>query len=307
MRTPHSPAVIRHAAAAMVAVTAVMTAMSPVAGATAGGGAVAHGPVFPELGWANDDTCTPAPEHPRPVLLVHGTWSKAEEMEPIGRALVDQGYCVWAITHGGGDASLPGAFGSTGVGPVEESAQQLHDAIGHVVGGTAAGRAAGAVDLVGHSQGGPLIRLALHDHGDAARAGTVVTLAGTNHGTNTYGIGGAGFNRNPVTREVGRRTLGTAPMDQQIDSEVARHLNSIPDTEPGVSYVVFVGAGDMTSYPPEASFLEAGPGATVMNLVVDELCPATGRAFRHIDLRDDPVMGGLVDDALSGRRPVCRA
>ncbi|WP_448850989.1 esterase/lipase family protein [Corynebacterium sp. 335C] len=262
---------------------------------------------FPDLGWANDDACIPSSEHPRPVLLVHGTWSEAEEMEPLGRALTDRGYCVWAITYGGGDASLAGAFGSTGVGPVEESARQLHGAIDHVAEGTAAGRAAGEVDLVGHSQGGALIRFALHDHGDAARTGTVVTLAGTNHGTNWMGFGGAGFNRSPVTREIGTRTLGTAPMDQLTDSEATRRLNAMPDTEPGVDYVVFVAAGDMTSYPPEASFLEAGPGATVRNLVVDELCAGDGRVFRHNDVRDDPVMGGLVDDALSGREPVCRA
>ncbi|WP_448850990.1 esterase/lipase family protein [Corynebacterium sp. 335C] len=337
------PAKTRRLTAASAAALAALMAMAPVAGAQPGGdgsappsagsaagstdvpgsaggafgssggrfddstGHVTEGPVFPELDWANDDSCVPSPEHPRPVLLVHGTWSTAEEMGNLGRALKERGHCVWAATHGAGDASLAGIFGSDGLAPMAEGARQVHEAIEHVAERTDAGRAAGEIDIVGHSLGGALIRLALHDHGDYVRAGTVVTLAGTNHGTDMLKAAELGVNGNPVTREVGRRTLGAAPMDQITDSPAAKHLNSLPDTMPGVDYVVMVTVDDTTSYPPLASFLEAGPGATVRNVVVEDVCADLPRPFDHVDMRDAPVMGGLVADALAGRAPACRA
>lgn len=83
---------------------------------------------FPALGWANDPECVPAPEHPQPVLLIHGTWSSAEDMKALATPLVDAGYCVHSLEYGWHRESVRGNVpGTNGVGDVRESAAEFVD------------------------------------------------------------------------------------------------------------------------------------------------------------------------------------
>ena len=80
---------------------------------------------------ANDPTCRPTPAHPRPVVLVHGTfanrWANWFELAP---QLDLEGYCVWALDYGG----TPNGGGlSYGMGPMAQSAAQLRDFVDHVL------------------------------------------------------------------------------------------------------------------------------------------------------------------------------
>ena len=98
----------------------------------------------------NDWSCKPTAEHPRPVVLVHGTFgNRSTNWQTYGPLLKNNGYCVFALTYG----TLPGlpfpvdALG--GFGDMRASAEQLRAFVDQVLTATGAAK----VDLVGHSQG----------------------------------------------------------------------------------------------------------------------------------------------------------
>jgi len=74
---------------------------------------------------ANDFSCQPSAAHPRPVVLVHGTFADmSNSWQAISPLLHNRGYCVFALnygSHGGG-----GAVGVYGVGDIRESAAELN-------------------------------------------------------------------------------------------------------------------------------------------------------------------------------------
>lgn len=150
---------------------------------------------------ANDWGCRPSPQHPNPVILIHGTWENAyDNWAAMSPALKRDGYCVFTpnvgrisfAEQGGAGALLPNTFG---VGPVETSTEQLSQFIDHVLKMTGAKK----VDLVGHSQGGLLAKLytlrrASQNHTDdqSANVENVVTLGADHHGTTGSGFSNLG-------------------------------------------------------------------------------------------------------------------
>src|SRR5204862_1183113 len=96
---------------------------------------------------ANDWSCTPSAAHPRPVVLVHGTFADmSDSWQALSPLLHDRGYCVFALNYGSHAGS--GQIGVYGVGEIAESAAQLSAFVDQVLGATGATE----VDLVGHSQ-----------------------------------------------------------------------------------------------------------------------------------------------------------
>src|SRR5690625_178150 len=66
----------------------------------------------------NDWQCVPTPEHPRPVVLVHGlTGSASTNWAALAPKFIDEGYCVYALTYGK-PPGLPPIAG--GFGPIED-------------------------------------------------------------------------------------------------------------------------------------------------------------------------------------------
>lgn len=304
------------------AVVATATAVMVAAGAGAGAAPVAPEGIdglgsvdlgssavqepFPALGWANDPECVPAAEHPQPVLLIHGTWSAAGDMELLAAPLVEAGHCVYSLEYGWHRESLGGlAPGSNGVADVHGSAAAVAEGIRWVAEETAAGRAAGEIDVVGHSQAAALMHVALGDHGSAAHVDDAIYLAGTHRGTTMDGLDQLNLHTSSEAVVIGDAVLGPAAMQQLRGSEFVAHLETLPDTQPGVDYTVLVSSDDTTASTAPGAFLVAGEGATVTNALVQDVCPAAPSSFTHDHMRDHPVVHGLVAEALAGR-PVAR-
>lgn len=270
-------------------------------------------PAVEKFDWGNDPTCIPAPQYPNPVVLIPGTWAGAHDMAPLGTYLHTRGYCVYSLTYGIDNSSVSGkamkvkgavtSHPAGGLGDMYASTDQLHDFVHNVATNTDAGAASGKVDVVAHSQGGAITRMMLNEYG-AEQVSHVVTLSGTNHGTTELGVSALHPNRNAFLSSAGNNILGAAPMQQVTDSDVAAHLNSIPDTVPGVDYTVIATETDIASTPPKAGYLTAGPGATVRNVMIQDVCHV-GLYYSHDDMRDKTPSHELVDHALSGRTVQC--
>ncbi|WP_299571613.1 alpha/beta fold hydrolase [uncultured Williamsia sp.] len=99
----------------------------------------------------NTPTCRPSAEHPRPVVLVHGTWANpAKTWEKLAPALRDQGFCVYTISYGKRQSASPqNLLDLFGGNSIRQSARTLGSFVDTVRKETGARQ----VDIVGHSQG----------------------------------------------------------------------------------------------------------------------------------------------------------
>ncbi|WP_128428263.1 esterase/lipase family protein [Streptomyces cyaneus] len=243
---------------------------------------------------ANDWSCRPTRKHPRPVVLLHGSAANAyNNWSMLSPWLKQQGYCVFAPNYGG----KPGSpFQATG--PIAESARQIAGYVDRVRKATGARQ----VDLVGHSQGGgPAPRWYLRFEGgtDPAhprrnKVHSLIALAPSNHGGNISGIGTltTKLGLNPTMSAL----VGQAWSDQMVGSEMNRKLDRDGDTQPGVDYTVIATRYDEFATPYQNNFLTAGPGATVRNILIQEICPQD--FSDHLSLAYDTNAAQLVSNAL---------
>ncbi len=236
----------------------------------------------PSPAGANDWKCKPSAEHPRPVVLVHGTWAgMSDTWKVLSPALKEAGYCVFALDYGKrAPGSVQNLFNMVGGDTIASSAKTLATFVNRVRQGTGAAQ----VDIVGHSQGALVARQYLKFNGGtnaknpAANAvRTMVSLSGTNHGTT--------FNFNQTIGAIGQllgipvvtlaaTTVGPSYVEQMVGSPFLARLNAGGDTRPGVHYVAVGTRNDNIVTPPERTFLTAGPGATVSNVWVQDGCPS---------------------------------
>lgn len=238
---------------------------------------------------ANDLECVPSREHPRPVVLVHGTGSG---MWPtwmfVAPELLELGYCVYALNYGAAEAHLAPDREIWGVSDIERSAGELATFVDAVLEHTGAEK----VDLVGHSQGGVVSRQYLKFEGGADpkdpmrnKVQNLVMLGATNHGTTFNGLqhlyttlAVLGLtNGNDFVAELLFRgsNLGVAGQQQLIGSRVLSQLNKGGDTITGVVYTSIATRHDQIVTPPESSFLEPEPGSVVHNVWVQDGCPTS--------------------------------
>lgn len=119
-----------------------------------------------------------------PVLIVHGTFSNTTEVEPLKENLESRGLTVYSYDYGNA-FSLIGLLYPT-VGGIQNMNLSVEDLAGQIA-RVKAETGSDQIDLVGHSQGGLLVKDYLaHYPADGVRK--VVDLAATNHGT-TFGGG----------------------------------------------------------------------------------------------------------------------
>ncbi|MDH6116992.1 triacylglycerol esterase/lipase EstA (alpha/beta hydrolase family) [Kitasatospora sp. GAS204A] len=244
---------------------ALAGAADPAQAAVRGSGgdpiAAAQALAAPGVPGANDWSCHPSAAHPRPVVLVHGTFANGSvNWLTIAPALAANGYCVYALTYG----AVPNVPVLRAIAPVADSAQQLATFVDGVLAATGSGQ----VDLVGHSQGGMMPRYYLKFDGGAAKVHTLVGLAPSNHGTTLDGLTTLAQSFPGAQAVVSSACPACA--DQEVGSATLDQLNAGGDTMPGVDYTVIATEDDEVVTPYTSQFLS---GPNVENVTVQALCP----------------------------------
>jgi len=232
---------------------------------------------------ANIPGCTPSAAHPRPVVLVHGTFENEDgNWGTLAPLLADNGYCVYTFNYGG-----PPLVGEVyGLAEIAASAGQLSAFVDQVLAETGASK----VDLVGHSQGGMMPRYYLRFLGGAAKVDNLVGLAPSNHGTTIDGLetlasllpGGS------AALSAGLATECESCAEQLAGSAFLTNLNAGKETVPGVTYTIIESSYDEVVTPYTSAFLS---GRHVTNILIQSQCALDfsghiGIAFDRIALTD---------------------
>ncbi len=240
---------------------------------------------------ANDWTCKPTAAHPRPVVLVHGTFADmSNSWQAISPLLKNNGYCVFALNYG--DYNGSGAIGVYGVDDIRTSAAELNAFVDKVRAATGAAE----VDLVGHSQGGMMPRYYLKFLGGAEEVHTLVGLSPSNHGTTLDGL----FilaNFFPGANQF-TGALCPACEQQRVDSAFITELNSGGETVPGVDYTVIQTLYDQVVTPYSSAFLS---GPNVKNILLQKQCILD--LGDHLSMPYDHIVGADVLTALDPLHP----
>jgi len=241
---------------------------------------------------ANNFSCKPSAEHPRPVVLVHGTFGDmSDSWQALSPLLHNNGYCVFALNYGSYAGS--GSLGIYATGDIRTSAEQLSTFVNEVLSATKASQ----VDIVGHSQGGMMPRYYLKFLGGAAKVHTLVGLAPSNHGTTLDGLGTlAGF----FPGADAFLGILCPSCEQQVKgSSFLTSLNSGGDTVAGVDYTVIESVNDEVVTPYTSAFL-SGPNVT--NITLQSQCILD--QGEHLSMPYDHIADADVLNALNPAHPV---
>ncbi|WP_406412999.1 alpha/beta fold hydrolase [Streptomyces halstedii] len=257
-RTPFAALLL--AALALVVPTAATATAAPTASAPTSAQASTSAQAATSRGW-NDFSCKPSTAHPRPVVLVHGTFANSvDNWLVLAPYLVNRGYCVFSLDYG----QLPGLPHIGGLGPIDASAGQLAAYVDRVLAATGAPEA----DLVGHSQGGMMPHYYLKFLGGAAKVNALVGIAPDNHGTTLLGLTGLLPYFPGLGHLITEKTPGLA--DQVAGSRFITELTAGGDTVPGVRYTVIATRYDEVVTPYRTQYLD---GPDVRNVLLQDLCP----------------------------------
>lgn len=227
--------------------------------------------------------CQLTSAHPRPVVLVNGTFANMiDDWSGLGPRLANLGYCVYSRALG----ADPHSFIQT-TGPVPASAQQLGSFVDSVLARTGAAK----VDLVGHSQGGMLAEYYTKVLGGASKVNAVVGVSPSTHGTTLIGLGtlASAFPGGPAVVAA----FCPACADQLAGSDVIRRLTTGPVAVPGVKYTVVETYNEFVVTPAGSAFIHE-PG--VRNVWLQSVCPLNWTD--HANLTYDRGVFSLVRNAL---------
>jgi triacylglycerol esterase/lipase EstA (alpha/beta hydrolase family) len=244
---------------------------------------------------SNDWTCRPTAAHPRPVILVHGFASVANDAwQTYSPMLADAGYCVFTLNYGvpaGTPFPLDQVGGRT---PLEDSAAQLAAFVDKVRAATGVAQ----VDLVGHSEGTQMPNYYLKRLGGATYVHTFVALAAFWRGTNAAGLA-------TITRLADR--FGYAPVvNGVLDTACAACREMLTGSDyysafgdpvvPGVDYTSIV-----TRYDELAVPYTSGIATGMHNITLQDQCPLD--YSEHLAILSDPAAGADILNALDPAHP----
>lgn len=240
---------------------------------------------------ANNWSCHPSYLHPRPVVLVHGTFENMwQNWSTVSPALTAAGYCVYALNYGANNYSNGINYG---LGPIENSASELSTFIDKVIASTGAAK----VDIIGHSQGGMMPRYYLKFLGGSYKVNTLIGLSPSNYGTTLGGLTTLA-NQFPGFQQVAQQFQQTivqainagcqACAQQIVGSDFLNRLNAGGDTIYGIKYTVVETKYDEVVTPYTNAFLK-GAGAnniTLQNQCAFDISEHVGTAYDPISLHN---------------------
>lgn len=237
----------------------------------------------------NDWQCVPSPEHPRPVVLVHGlTGSASTNWATLAPKLLDEGYCVYALTYGK-PPGLPPIAG--GFGPIEDSAVEFGEFLDRVL----AESGTEQVDLVGHSEGTLMPQYYLKFLDGAPNVHRYVALTPLYDGTTLHSASEILDRLATEVPGVGEiaDALCVACRQMLHGSELLGELNAGGAAVPGIEYTTIMTKLDATVTPYTSGHLDS-PEAT--NIVLQDECP--GDLSGHLATAFNPAVGRMVLNAL---------
>ena len=242
-----------------------------------------------------DVACTPTPEHPVPVILLHGTRSdRTVNWQYLGPELAEAGYCVYSL-------DLP----DRGQAPIAESVAALASRVEEVRSETGASK----VSLVGHSLGGLVARdYVLRGGGGTPERGAVPNAHG-------HRSGRLGVVDDVIAMGTPHTGYYTEPPGDQVDAAFNTSCPACWEMARGSSYMQGLNGGDMTpgtaSYtsiiteydgvalPLDSQYLPEGP--EVANVLLQEECGL--HVVDHLTLALDPLVRDWVLSALGRSGP----
>ncbi|WP_067474900.1 esterase/lipase family protein [Actinomadura hibisca] len=231
---------------------------------------------------ANIWSCEPSAEHPRPVVIVHGTTSNfGAAGAMIAPTLANAGYCVYGFNYGETYSSLGHIYG---LGDIARSARTMRAFVDRVLAATGAAE----VDVIGGSQGGMMPNYYIKRLGGAAKVRTLIALGPTNHGTTLGGLVDLGRSLGVLGLVNGFYHLIGSPahVQQQEGSDFQKALFADGDTVPGVRYLTIATTHDTTVTPLTNSFLHGGDST---NILLQDLCPNDPVSHSGMSF-DGPIM-----------------
>ncbi len=219
----------------------------------------------------NDWDCHPTPEHPRPVVLLHGTAANAQiNWNAMAPALKSDGYCLFAPTFG----ILPSATSWPlnaigGLGSMYDSAALVQDFVDKVLAATGSDE----VDIVAHSEGTLVGGYYVKFLGGAAVVDKYVALTPPWKGNEAYGASIA----LDAAAQLGVKEamlnfwepIAPALLQMAKGSDFMNKMTESGPYAPGVTYTNVMTRYDELVMPYTAGYVEA-PNAT--NIVMQDSC-----------------------------------
>ncbi|RZS36553.1 lipase (class 2) [Herbihabitans rhizosphaerae] len=241
-------------------------------------------------GGDNDFSCRLSPEHPRPVVVLHGLGATYyEDLNFLQADLAQRGWCTFSLTYG----AYPGFPFVGGLRAIADSAPEIKAFVQRVAKATGAQK----VDIVGHSEGGFQSLYVTKTQGISHLIDKVVAIAPPTHGTTFGGLYKLAYLFGSVSRELIDQVLRLfgcpACTDLGPDGRAVKVLNDGPITRPGVTYTIITSRYDEMVTPTETSFVRE-PGVT--NQYVQDFCPLD--PVGHIGEAYDTNVWHLVRNAL---------
>ena len=240
---------------------------------------------------SNDWSCQPSAAHPRPVVLVHGTFgNKSTNWQTYAPLLANNGYCVFALTYGVDHTGGPATEKFGGMARMQDSAVELKRFVAKVLTATGANK----VDIVGHSQGTLMPDYYVKFLGGAQHVKRYVSLSPLWHGTQVADPGaitgqafGAPASQTPFCVACGQ----FAP-----DSAFMRKMRTGGVKVPGVEYTNI-----MTKYDELVVPYTSGREPGMRNIVVQDHCDTD--YTEHFQIAADKVASVYVLNALDPTHP----
>lgn len=220
---------------------------------------------------ANDWSCRPSAAHPRPVVLIHGTWENAySNWNGLSPILKHQGYCVFALNYG--NTGYPGL---NATGDLIQNAHEIATYVDQVLAATGATE----VDLIGHSQGGAQARYYTNLLGGAPKVNQVIGLAPSSRPTTLSGITELGklihlFGAAMTGLQLAQMPAAAQQADQSPAPQAPfyQNLNDNGETVAGETYVTIATRNDQVVTPYTRAFVAPEAGAVVENITIQDIC-----------------------------------